>query len=143
MLCSLSHNDHHSERGPKGKKEGFTFSRKERIKRKKEFDTVYSEGKKRVGKYFVLYWRKNGLSHHRLGVVASKKVGNAVVRNRLKRIFRETFRQRKPSLQEGVDLVLVARRQMRDIPSGVFAEQYWNFLKAEGLTKGYETGKTT
>ena len=141
MLCSLSHNDHHSERETKEKKKRFTFSRKERIKRKKEFIAVYTEGKKRVGKYFVLYWRKNGLSHHRLGVVASRKIGKAVVRNRIKRIFRETFRQMKPSIEEGVDLVLVSRKPMRDVPPRVFAEKYWNSLKAEGLTKGCKTGK--
>lgn len=141
MLCSLSHKDQCSKE-PKGKKKSFAFSRKERIKKKKEFVAVYTEGKKRVGNSFVLYWRKNNLSHHRLGVVVSKKIGNAVVRNRIKRIFRETFRQMRPSVGEGVDLVLVARKQMRGLSPKIFAEEYWDFLKAEGLTGEYEIGET-
>ena len=125
--------DHESKREPKGDGGIFTFRRNERISNKKDFTAVYSGGKKMVGKRCVLYWRENNLPHHRLGVSVSKKVGGAVVRNRIKRIFRETFRSMRPPVVEGVDFVLVARHRMRDISAGVFIGEYRRLLKAAGF----------
>lgn len=113
----------------------FTFSRIERVRKKKEFVAVYTGGKKKVGSFFVLYRRGNGLSHHRLGISVSKKIGNAVVRNRIKRIFRDTFRRMKPSGRAGVDFVFVARSRMRGISPKILAAEYWRFMKAEGLAE--------
>ena len=121
--------------------ESFTFTRKERIKKGKEFKDVYTGGRKKVGSFFVLYWKKNGLSYHRLGVSVSKKIGGAVVRSRIKRIFRETFRQIKPKVGDGVDCVLVARRRMRTISAGVFSKEYYRLLQTEGLI-GNDIGDT-
>jgi ribonuclease P protein component len=126
MLRLHPHKDQGPEREQKGERDGFTFSRKERIKKRKEFTAVYDTGKKKVGNLFVLYGKKNGLPYHRLGITASKKVGNAVTRNRIKRIFRETFRQNKPPVSEGmgIDFVLVARNRMRDASVDVFTKEY-------------------
>ena len=134
MLCSLSHTDHGPDRGPKGERDVFTFRRKERIRKRKEFDGVYSAGEKRVCSLFVLYWRENNLPNHRLGVSVSKKVGGAVVRNRIKRVFRDAFRQTRFPAGDGVDFVLVARRRMRDVSPEIFAGEYRRLLKSAGFT---------
>lgn len=125
--------DHESKKGPEGDGGIFTFRRKERICEKKVFAAVYSGGKKVVGKRCVLYWRENNLPHHRLGVSVSKKVGGAVVRNRIKRIFRETYRSVRPPVRVGVDFVLVARHRMRDISPGLFIGEYRRLLKTAGF----------
>ncbi|NJD39320.1 MAG: ribonuclease P protein component [Geobacter sp.] len=62
------------------------------------------------GRSFLVIWKQNDCTHPRLGITASKKTGNAVVRNRLKRIVREFFRHHCTCLP-GVDLNVIVRRQ--------------------------------
>ncbi|PID56369.1 ribonuclease P protein component [candidate division KSB3 bacterium] len=91
------------------------FAQHERIKRKTDFQRVYQEGSKRVSSSFILYSTiEQGRSYCRLGITASRKVGNAVVRNRCKRVLREIFRRHKPLLPQGMDIVVVVRRAMTE-----------------------------
>ncbi|MCP4400336.1 MAG: ribonuclease P protein component [bacterium] len=90
-----------------------SFAQHERIKRKTDFQRVYSQGKKKVSSSFILYsYIEEGRSYCRLGITASRKVGNAVARNRCKRMLREIFRQHKTLFPQGVDFVVVVRRTM-------------------------------
>ena len=81
----------------------------ERIRRKSDFASLYRDGGRFRGRYFTLVFRRNELGHSRLAVVASRKVGSAVVRNRVKRRFRELFRRNKELLGEPLDLIVIAR----------------------------------
>jgi len=88
----------------------FTFSRSERLRRTADFDRVYSEGKRIAGSSLVLFFCRSLPDQTRLGLSVSKKIGNAVVRNRVKRLLREAFRLNKQELKKGYDILLVARR---------------------------------
>jgi ribonuclease P protein component len=81
----------------------------ERIRRKSDFAGLHRDGSRLRGGYFTLVFLKNGLDHSRLAVVASRKVGSAVARNRVKRRFRELFRRNKGLLREPLDLIVIAR----------------------------------
>jgi ribonuclease P protein component len=81
----------------------------ERIRKKSDFASLYRDGGRFRGRYFTLVYRRNGGSHSRLGVVASRKVGSAVIRNRVKRRFRELFRRNKALLAESLDLIVITR----------------------------------
>jgi ribonuclease P protein component len=74
------------------------FTSRERIKHLNEFLSVYRKGKRRVGKYYRIYVKSNGLSYPRLGLSVSKAVGKAVRRNYEKRIIREFFRSHRGTL---------------------------------------------
>ena len=81
----------------------------ERIRKKSDFASLYRDGGRFRGRYFTLIFRGNGLGHSRLAVVASRKVGSAVVRSRIKRRFRELFRRNKALLGAPLDLIVVSR----------------------------------
>ena len=90
--------------------QGHGFSKAERLRKRKEFLGVYERGDKIQSTYFVLYILENGRPHHRLGVTASRKIGRAVVRNRIKRHLREIFRTNKQAVFPHCDLVVNAKR---------------------------------
>ena len=77
---------------------------------------MYSKGRSAVTPMVVVYCRKNGRDHNRLGVTVSTKLGTAVVRNRARRRLREVYRLYLPQISAGYDLVLVARNRAFDAP---------------------------
>lgn len=87
----------------------YTLPRRERLTRKQEFLRAYQEGTKRVGRAFVCYLVRGDGQGSKLGCVVSRKVGGAVVRNRVKRYIREVYRTHRSSLESGVQVVIVAR----------------------------------
>jgi len=83
-----------------------SFSRKSRIRTPAEFDRIYKARNFAADDVLVVNGDANGLAHPRLGLSVSKKVGNAVVRNRWKRLIREAFRLSQEKLPPGIDLVV-------------------------------------
>ena len=90
--------------------QGRGISRVERLRKRREFLGVYERGDKIQSTYFVLYMEENGLPQHRLGITVSRKIGRAVVRNRIKRHLREIFRTNKQAIFPHCDLVVNAKR---------------------------------
>lgn len=86
-----------------------------------DFQRVYRTGKRYEGYLLTAFVLPNSLTHHRLGITASRKaLGKAVDRNRAKRLLRETFRLTKPhldGLQKRYDWVLNARRTILSLES--------------------------
>lgn len=89
---------------------GLKFGRAMRIKQGRDFSRVRQEGQRLVYGCLIANWRKLPPEvHTRLGVVTSGKLGNAIVRNRARRLLREAFRLHQHDLAQPVDLVLIAR----------------------------------
>jgi ribonuclease P protein component len=86
------------------------FSRSDRILHEAEYRSIYNSGIKVHSERFVLFSRENSLQHHRLGITVSRKVGGAVVRNRIKRLFREVFRKCRAEIPHHLDFVVNAKR---------------------------------
>ncbi len=87
----------------------FQFTKVEHLTRKKEFERVFNEGRVFKNNEVVLYIIPNELQHSRLGLVVSKKVGNAPRRNRAKRLLREAYRLNKHLLKTHVDIIAIPR----------------------------------
>lgn len=81
----------------------------ESLKKNKDFQIVYNTGRSLANKYLVMYIRKNHSDKNRLGISVSKKVGNSVVRHRLTRLIRESYRIQEDNFQKGWDIVVIAR----------------------------------
>ncbi len=81
----------------------------ESLRKNAQFQTVYSNGKSYGNKLFVMYALKNGTEGNRIGISVSKKVGNSVVRHRVKRLVRENYRLHEKMFNSGLDIVVIAR----------------------------------
>ena len=75
----------------------------------KDFQIVYKKGKSYANKYLVMYVLENNTQENRLGISVSKKVGNSVVRHRITRLIRESYRLQESRFQKGLDIVVVCR----------------------------------
>ena len=79
------------------------------FKQNRDLKRLYARGKTAVGRRVVVYYKRSASPHNRLGITVSKKIGKAVVRNRIRRIIREAYRLEADVLLPGYDMVIVAR----------------------------------
>ena len=81
----------------------------ESLRKNQQFQFVYKNGKSYANKYLVMYVKENGLEINRIGISVSKKVGNSVVRHRVTRLIRESYRLHENIFNSGLDIVIVGR----------------------------------
>jgi len=87
------------------------FSPQERILKRPDFLECFARGRKKYSTNFVVFYQARGTDYPRIGITVSKKVGNAVRRNRLKRLLREFFRLHKALFLSGVDYSVVVKKK--------------------------------
>ena len=81
-----------------------------RIKKNKEFQLAFREGKSFANRQLVIYYlEKTEQAHFRIGLSVGKKIGNAVVRNRIKRYLRKAFQELEADILRPADIVIIAR----------------------------------
>lgn len=95
----------------------------ESLKKNSDFQKVYRQGTSYVNRFLVMYVWNNGTDCNRLGVSVSKKVGNSVVRHRVARLIRESYRLNENCFQRGLDIVVVSRVQAK-------GTDYWEIESA-------------
>lgn len=112
--------------------------------RNNDFRRAYSKGKSYVSPVVVTYVRKNRLNVTRVGITTSKKIGNAVLRSRSRRVIREAYRQLFSRVKTGYDLVFVARGRTPNTKSTEVCKQLEKQLSAAGVLnpKGSDGEKT-
>ncbi|MGM9928783.1 MAG: ribonuclease P protein component [Bacillus sp. (in: firmicutes)] len=87
------------------------MKKKLRIKKNEEFQHVFHRGQSFANRQFVIYMLpKEGQEYFRIGLSVSKKIGNAVVRNQVKRYIRQSFLELEDQVQKGRDYVIIARK---------------------------------
>jgi len=84
------------------------------LKKDREFQIIYKYGKKSFGYYSLIFFNKNETNNKKCGFVASKKVGNAVCRNRIKRLFKEFYRKNEKFIKNGNDIIFVGKRILKE-----------------------------
>ena len=99
------------------------------LKENRVFRRLYAKGKSAVGPAMVLYCRKNGRKENRFGITAGTKLGHAVVRNKVRRRFREIYRLNEDKLLPGYDIVVVARMRAVHSRSADLDKQFLRLAK--------------
>ena len=108
-----------------------------RVKKEKDFNAIFKEGKSFANRKFVIYRLENNEQHFRVGLSVSKKLGNAVTRNLIKRRIRHILIEHKDQLVENVDFVVIARKGVEILD---YAEMEKNLLHVLKLSKIYQEG---
>ena len=98
-----------------------------------EFRRLYSKGASAATPRMVVYCRRNRLPVNRLGLTVSNKIGKAVVRNRIRRRFREIYRLNEGALASGYDIVIVARRRSASALYGELESDFMRLAKKLGF----------
>ena len=93
----------------------YRLSKKHILRKNSGFQMVYSTGKSYANRMMVLYVLPKTGGTRRIGFAAGKRLGNAVVRNRVKRLMRETYRLNQDKLAEGVDLIIIGRQSIVNV----------------------------
>ncbi len=88
----------------------------QRVKSEKDFQLVFERGTSYANRQFVVYvYEKKDQPYFRIGLSVSKRLGNAVKRNQIKRYIRHSFLEMKKELKQDVDYVIIARQQAKDL----------------------------
>lgn len=108
-----------------------------RVKREKDFNAIFTDGTSFANRKFVVYQLENQKSHFRVGLSVSKKLGNAVTRNQIKRRIRHILLSVREHLADNVDFVVIARKGVEGLD---YAEMEKNLLHVLKLSKIYREG---
>ncbi|QYR21706.1 ribonuclease P protein component [Paenibacillus sp. sptzw28] len=112
------------------------MQRKLRLKRREDFSRIYRNGKSFANSQFVVYWsRQLKAEPFRLGVSASKKIGNAVVRNRMRRLVKEIVRHNADRVVPQLDFIIIVRKPAVGMKMKELEKSILHILKRAGLLK--------
>jgi ribonuclease P protein component len=107
-----------------------TLGPQERIRKRKDFLSLYKKGKRYRGKYFNLIYFSNDYSFSRMAVIVSKKVGIAVKRNKIKRQMRTLFRRNKSLLKTPLDIIIIAKKEILESSWLTLQGDYFSALES-------------
>lgn len=113
----------------------FSFKKENRIKSKNAFQIVYKTGRSVVDSMSVMYVLANDEKNIKIGFAVGKKMGNAVVRNRVKRLMREVFRHRRSELKDSIHIIWVARRKLIAADIYTYDRIFMRLAKRAGILK--------
>ena len=109
----------------------------ESLKKNHQFQFVYKNGRSHANKYLIMYIKENGLGKNRIGISVSKKVGNSVVRHRVTRLIRESYRLHENIFNSGLDIVIVARKAASEVTYYEIERSLIHLAKLQEITKVY------
>lgn len=107
-----------------------------RVKDNKEFQIIFKKGKSFANRQLVIYYmEKENQSHFRIGLSVGKKIGNAVVRNRIKRYLRQAFHELEKDILPTYDMIIIARQPTKDMSFFEMKKSLTHLLSKEKLLK--------
>lgn len=107
-----------------------SYGPRERIRKKSDFTALYQRGRSFRSRYFTIVYGSGALGYSRMSAISSRKVGNAVRRNRARRRARELFRLNKDLIKKPMDMLFITRADFVDAPWPVLRGQYEEFVSS-------------
>ncbi len=108
------------------------------LRKNEEFKKVYNNGRNYWNRNLILYVMKNNLGYNRVGYSITKKVGNSVVRNKLRRRMKEIYRLNLLDLEKGYDLVFIPKKNVTEISYKTLESAMLHIIKLTGIKKDKE-----
>lgn len=112
------------------------MEKKYRLRKNIEFKRVYNKGKNYWNRNLILYVRKNGLEETRLGITITKKIGNAVIRNKIRRRMKEIYRLNHERVKPSYDLIFIPKKNVVDLSYKELENSLIHILKISGVLRG-------
>ncbi|ANS76420.1 ribonuclease P protein component [Paenibacillus yonginensis] len=110
--------------------------KKLRLRNRADFGRVYRNGKSFANRQLVVYWsRRPEVEQFRLGISVSKKIGNAVVRNRMRRLIKEIVRLNQDKLISQVDIIFIVRKGATEMGYAELEKSVLHAFRKAGLLK--------
>ena len=106
------------------------------LRKNEDFKKVYSTGKNYWNRNLILYILKNDEDYNRVGYSITKKIGNSVVRNKVRRRMKEIYRLNVDKLETGYDLIIIPKKNVVDISYKELESAMLHILKLSGIRKG-------
>lgn len=107
-----------------------------RIKKNKEFQYIFKHGKSFANRQLVIFYEeKPGQEHIRIGLSVGTKIGNAVMRNKIKRYLRESFRVMEKDIKPNLNIIIIARQPTKNMGLQEFKKSLSHLLYKQGLFK--------
>jgi len=106
-----------------------------RLKKNSDFNVVYSKRRSMANKLLIIYITENELNNSRVGFVVSKKVGNSVIRSKVKRLMKESYRINDNRFKLGYDIIFIARAECKNSTFNEIESAIIHLMKRMKLTK--------
>ena len=111
----------------------------ESLKKNYQFRFVYNKGHSRANRLLVMYVLANGADGNKLGVCVSKKVGKSVVRSRVSRLIKESYRLNEGKFCKGYDIVVIARASCAGAPFAQIESALLHLIKKHNVLRMVST----
>jgi ribonuclease P protein component len=109
------------------------MKKENRLRNNRDFRIVYDKGKSFANRYLVLFIKKNSFNYNRVGFAVTKKLGKAVVRNKVKRRMREAYKLNSEEVKQGYDIIFLSRISAKEASFSELKKAEAHLLKKAGL----------
>jgi len=112
-----------------------------RLRKNEDFKKVYKYGKSYYNRNLIMYIRKNDLEYSRIGFTVTKKIGNSVVRNKIRRRIKEIVRKNLGNIMDGYDIILIPKKNVIDISFQELESAIFHIFKLANILKNKNIGE--